>query len=65
VHPLDPTLDIRWPAGGEPILSAKAKAPSVEEARRAGLLPVYGDCMAFERQSVPTLSWAGRGVSLM
>lgn len=46
VNPLDPDLAIEWPAGIEPVLSAKdAQAPSLEEARRAGLLPGYQDCL--------------------
>ena len=48
VHPLDPALGIAWPSGAEPVLSGKdAAAPTLDEARRAGLLPGYGDCQAF------------------
>ncbi|WNI14426.1 dTDP-4-dehydrorhamnose 3,5-epimerase [Actinacidiphila sp. ITFR-21] len=48
VHPLDPALGIEWPAGVEPLLSAKdAAAPSLGEARERGLLPSYGDCLAY------------------
>ena len=48
VHPLDPELGIAWPADPEPVLSAKdAAAPTLEEARRAGLLPGYSDCQAY------------------
>jgi dTDP-4-dehydrorhamnose 3,5-epimerase len=48
VHPLDPALSIDWPAGMEPLLSDKdAKAPSVEEALAAGLLPDYQTCKEF------------------
>ncbi|MFC5833670.1 dTDP-4-dehydrorhamnose 3,5-epimerase family protein [Nonomuraea insulae] len=48
VNPLDPALAIDWPAGVEPVLSEKdAKAPTVEEARRAGLLPGYETCREF------------------
>jgi dTDP-4-dehydrorhamnose 3,5-epimerase len=48
VHPLDPDIGIEWPADTEPVLSAKdAAAPTLEEARRAGLLPVYADCEAY------------------
>jgi dTDP-4-dehydrorhamnose 3,5-epimerase len=47
VHPLDPALGIAWPAGVEPVLSDKdAGAPSLAEARAAGLLPRYRDCLA-------------------
>ncbi|MEU6414819.1 dTDP-4-dehydrorhamnose 3,5-epimerase [Microbispora sp. NPDC046933] len=48
VHPLDPDLGIEWPADVEPILSAKdAAAPSLKEAREAGLLPDHDACLAF------------------
>src|ERR1700722_15784829 len=46
VHPLDPDLAIAWPDDVPVILSDKdAAAPSLEEARRAGLLPQYRDCL--------------------
>ncbi len=48
VHPLDPDIGIEWPADTEPVLSGKdAEAPTLEQARRAGLLPVYADCEAY------------------
>jgi dTDP-4-dehydrorhamnose 3,5-epimerase len=48
IHPLDPALGIDWPAGIEPILSPKdASAPTLEQARRAGLLPRHADCLAY------------------
>jgi dTDP-4-dehydrorhamnose 3,5-epimerase len=48
VHPLDPGLGIAWPDGLAPILSAKdASAPSLAEARAAGSLPQYRDCLAY------------------
>jgi dTDP-4-dehydrorhamnose 3,5-epimerase len=48
VHPLDPDIGIEWPAGTEPVLSAKdAAAPTLADARRAGLLPGYADCQAY------------------
>jgi dTDP-4-dehydrorhamnose 3,5-epimerase len=48
VHPLDPALGIAWPAGCEPVLSDKdAAAPSLAEAKTAGLLPRYSDCVAY------------------
>jgi dTDP-4-dehydrorhamnose 3,5-epimerase len=48
VHPLDPDLGIEWPAGIEPVLSPKdAAAPTLEQARLAGLLPLYPDCEAY------------------
>jgi dTDP-4-dehydrorhamnose 3,5-epimerase len=47
VHPLDPDIGIAWPEGVQPILSAKdAAAPSLADARSAGLLPDYRDCLA-------------------
>ena len=48
VHPLDPDIGIEWPTGTEPVLSPKdAAAPTLEQARRAGLLPLYADCKAY------------------
>jgi dTDP-4-dehydrorhamnose 3,5-epimerase len=48
VHPLDPDIGVAWPTGTEPMLSAKdAAAPTLADARRAGLLPVYADCQAY------------------
>ena len=48
VHPLDPDIGIEWPTATEPVLSGKdAAAPTLEQARRAGLLPVYADCEAY------------------
>src|SRR5260370_6737470 len=48
VHPLHPDIRIDWPAGTEPVLSPKdAAAPTLREACRAGLLPVYADCEAY------------------
>jgi dTDP-4-dehydrorhamnose 3,5-epimerase len=48
VHPLDPALGIDWPGGTERVLSDKdAAAPSLAEARAAGLLPSYTDCQAY------------------
>ena len=44
IDPLDPELGIVWPAG-PPLLSTKdAGAPSLAEARAAGLLPRYDAC---------------------
>ena len=49
IHPLDPALGISWPAGA-PILSAKdAEAPTLAEARAAGLLPDYDACTTLHR----------------
>jgi dTDP-4-dehydrorhamnose 3,5-epimerase len=48
VHPFDPDIGIAWPTDTEPVLSVKdAAAPRLEEARRAGLLPVHADCEAY------------------
>ncbi|WP_449062593.1 dTDP-4-dehydrorhamnose 3,5-epimerase [Planomonospora algeriensis] len=48
IDPLDPELGIAWPAGVEPVLSEKdAKAPSLAEARAAGILPDHAACLAF------------------
>jgi dTDP-4-dehydrorhamnose 3,5-epimerase len=47
VHPLDPDLAIDWPAD-EPQLSARdAAAPTLAQARAAGLLPDYATCQEF------------------
>ena len=47
VDPLDPELGIDWPVTG-PVLSTKdAAAPSLAEARAAGLLPQYEDCFTY------------------
>jgi len=47
IDPLDPELAIAWPGDVEPILSDKdAGAPSLAQARAAGLLPDYADCLA-------------------
>jgi dTDP-4-dehydrorhamnose 3,5-epimerase len=48
VHPLDPAIGIGWPADMEKILAEKdASAPSLAEARSAGLLPDYDKCQAY------------------
>ncbi|MEW9534408.1 dTDP-4-dehydrorhamnose 3,5-epimerase family protein [Microbispora sp. NPDC049125] len=48
VDPLDPELGIAWPEGVEPVLSPKdAEAPSLAEALSLGLLPDYGECLAY------------------
>ncbi|TYP90001.1 dTDP-4-dehydrorhamnose 3,5-epimerase family protein [Blastococcus xanthinilyticus] len=45
VHPLDPELDLPWPADVELELSAKDRtAPSLMEAREQGLLPTMAAC---------------------
>ena len=46
VHPL--SMDLPWPADVTPLLSPKdAAAPTFAEARDAGLLPSYDDCVAW------------------
>jgi dTDP-4-dehydrorhamnose 3,5-epimerase len=47
VHPLDPDLGITWPDDLDAVLSDQdALAPSLAEARAAGLLPDYRECLA-------------------
>lgn len=47
INPLDPGLDLPWPADLAPILSEKdSTAPSLAEAVAAGILPRYEDCVA-------------------
>ncbi|GGS83167.1 dTDP-4-dehydrorhamnose 3,5-epimerase [Planobispora rosea] len=47
IHPLDPELGIAWPEGVDPLLSPKdAAAPTLAEARAAGLLPHHAECLA-------------------
>jgi dTDP-4-dehydrorhamnose 3,5-epimerase len=53
VHPLDPGLAIDWPAEA-PLLSARdAAAPSLAEAREAGLLPDYQTCQSLKASPAP------------
>ncbi|MBE1501140.1 dTDP-4-dehydrorhamnose 3,5-epimerase [Amycolatopsis lexingtonensis] len=48
ISPLDPALNLPWPAELEPVLSPKdLAAPTLAEARESGLLPVYEDCVAY------------------
>ncbi|MGW5747166.1 dTDP-4-dehydrorhamnose 3,5-epimerase family protein [Amycolatopsis sp. NPDC003861] len=48
ITPLDPALNLPWPADIEPVLSAKDRdAPTLAEAVDQGLLPQYDDCVAF------------------
>lgn len=50
----DPALALPLPAGLEPILSERdVKAPTLEEARVAGLLPEYTACLRRERELCP------------
>lgn len=46
--PFDPELGLPWPDGVQPVLSEKdAAAPSLADARSAGLLPDYAECTAY------------------
>ena len=48
VHPLDPDIGIEWPTDTELVMSPKDGAtPTLKQARRAGLLPVYADCETY------------------
>ncbi|MEV5431943.1 dTDP-4-dehydrorhamnose 3,5-epimerase family protein [Streptomyces sp. NPDC052701] len=50
IDPLDAELDLPWGLSEAPLMSQKdASAISVREARRAGLLPRYEDCLAHYR----------------
>ena len=47
IHPLDPAVGLRLPAGLTPLLSPKDEAaPTLAQARDAGLLPSYDACLA-------------------
>lgn len=49
LHPLDPELNIDWPAE-RPNLSARdAAAPTLADARAAGLLPDFASCREYTR----------------
>ncbi len=48
ISPVDPALDLPWPAEVEPLLSDKdAAAPTLEQARQSGMLPDWESCQAF------------------
>ncbi|MFF4598812.1 dTDP-4-dehydrorhamnose 3,5-epimerase family protein [Amycolatopsis sp. NPDC001319] len=48
ISPLDPALDLPWPADLTPIVSEKDRsAPTLAEAAAQGLLPSYADCTAY------------------
>lgn len=50
INPLDPTLAIAWPEDLTPLLSEKdAAAPTLEEAKRQGMLPSFDACRAYRR----------------
>jgi dTDP-4-dehydrorhamnose 3,5-epimerase len=44
IDPLDPELGIVWPTAGALLSTKDAAAPSLAEARAAGLLPRYDEC---------------------
>jgi dTDP-4-dehydrorhamnose 3,5-epimerase len=48
IHPLDPALGLELPGDVDPLLSARdSAAPTLAEARAAGLLPSYASCTAW------------------
>jgi 5-epimerase len=48
INPLDPALGLPWPDDIEPVLSEKdVAAPTLAEAKAAGMLPSYADCVAW------------------
>jgi len=48
INPLDPELAIDWPPGLDLLLSPKdTQAPTLSQARQAGLLPDYATCRAY------------------
>ncbi|WP_019629269.1 dTDP-4-dehydrorhamnose 3,5-epimerase [Actinomadura atramentaria] len=51
IDPLDPALGIEWAADVAPVLSAKdAAAPSLADARAAGLLPDHAACERYRAE---------------
>ncbi|MGX7824365.1 dTDP-4-dehydrorhamnose 3,5-epimerase [Actinokineospora sp. 24-640] len=48
INPMDPALELPWPAEIPPLLSPKdLSAPTLAEAAAAGILPTYSDCLAY------------------
>lgn len=46
LHPLDASLGIPWPRDVTPLISpGDRRAPTLVEAREAGILPAYADCV--------------------
>ncbi|MFI5496978.1 dTDP-4-dehydrorhamnose 3,5-epimerase family protein [Actinoplanes sp. NPDC051859] len=45
IHPLDPELGIRWPAAALELSAKDEAAPTLAQARAAGLLPRYDACV--------------------
>lgn len=66
VNPLDPALQLPWPPGIEPQLSAKdADAPTLAEAERVGLLPAYENCVAYYEELTGAWTKEGRVAASM
>jgi epimerase EvaD len=50
LDPFDPVLGLDFPGGPDLVLSERDRAaPTLAEARRKGLLPVYADCVRAEK----------------
>jgi dTDP-4-dehydrorhamnose 3,5-epimerase len=49
IDPLDPVLGIEWPVESPTLSPRDAEAPSLERARRTGLLPSYDACLEHTR----------------
>ncbi|MEV8509143.1 dTDP-4-dehydrorhamnose 3,5-epimerase [Actinoplanes sp. NPDC051475] len=47
IHPLDPELGIAWPAARPDLSTKDATAPTLAQARAAGLLPRYDACSTY------------------
>jgi dTDP-4-dehydrorhamnose 3,5-epimerase len=47
LNPLDPDLAVAWPARAPQLSDRDLAAPSLAEARRAGLLPDYATCREY------------------
>lgn len=48
IHPLDPALNLPWPADADRLLSPKdEQAPTLAQAQASGLLPSYEQCLEF------------------
>jgi dTDP-4-dehydrorhamnose 3,5-epimerase len=56
ISPLDPDLTLPWPGDVRPILSTRdAAAPTLAQARAAGMLPDYQRCLAYYEELRTTL----------
>jgi dTDP-4-dehydrorhamnose 3,5-epimerase len=51
ISPLDPAIGLEFPLDAEELLLSPKDiaAPSLADAKSAGLLPLYDECLAFER----------------